>query len=505
MTGKGSILAVDDTEASLKVLSDFLREEGYSVRAALRGDMALRSALHQPPDLVLLDIRMPDIDGFEVCRQLKSHPATRDVPVIFISGLTETDEKLRGFEIGAVDYVTKPYQRAELLARVAAHVNLRLIQKQVAAQNEELRQYREHLEELVARRTAELRESNRNLELMSFALDQVREAAYLINEKGDFLYVNQEASRAHGYGAEELCGMNVTDINPDSSPEVFARAWQEVCAKGVATFETRHRHRDGSVFPVEISSSYLDYEGNPLHLALVRDISERKDAERRLRESYDLLEELTSRRESAREEERRHIAREIHDELGQRLTALRMGISTVRYRLGSQNPSLTGELQELAAQMDETIQVVRNIATALRPSVLDMGISPALKWLAGQFRVTTGIACDIDLPEKDIPLPEDAAIALFRIVQEALTNVARHAEAQAVTIALNHDGSGYRAEIRDNGLGYDAAAKQDKSFGLMGMRERAAMLGGTLVVDTLPGKGTRLQVFIPIARFQEKS
>lgn len=505
MTDKGSILAVDDTGASLKVLSDILRREGYAVRSALSGELALRSALHEPPDLMLLDIRMPDMNGFEVCQQLKSHPATRDVPVIFISGLAETDDKVRGFELGAVDYVTKPYQREELLARVATHVNLRRMQRQVSAQNEELRQYREQLEDRVALRTAELQESNRKLGLMSFALDLVHEAAYLINKKGDFLYVNQEACRAHGRSAEELTGMNVTDIDPDFSPEMFAHTWQEVRAKGAVTIETRHRRRDGSVFPVEINSSYIDFEDGALHLALARDISERKEAERRLRESYDMLQEFTAHRESAREGEKRHIAREIHDELGQRLTALRMGIATVRYQLTSQNPALTSELQDLAAQVDGTIQVVRNIATALHPAVLDMGISPALRWLARQFLTTTGIACDLTLPEEDIPLPEDAAIALFRIVQEGLTNVARHAEASAVTVILTRDSDHCRLEIRDNGLGYDAAAKQDKSFGLLGMRERAAMIGGTLVIDTQPGKGTRLQVFIPIARCREKS
>jgi putative nucleotidyltransferase with HDIG domain len=149
MTDRGSILAVDDTPASLKLLSDLLREEGYNVRAAINGELAVSSAVNDPPELVLLDVRMPEMDGFEVCRRLKASPRTREVPVIFVSALSETEDKVRGFELGAVDFVTKPYQREELLARVHTHL--------------EVRRLRNHLEELVWARTRELRESERKL------------------------------------------------------------------------------------------------------------------------------------------------------------------------------------------------------------------------------------------------------------------------------------------------------------------------------------------------------
>lgn len=145
MANKGRILAVDDTPASLKLLSDILNEQGYEVRAAINGELALHSAINNPPELVLLDIRMPGMDGFEVCRQLKAHPKTRDIPVIFVSAVSETGEKVQGFELGAVDFVTKPYQREELLARVRTHL--------------EVDRLRNHLEELVQERTRELRDN----------------------------------------------------------------------------------------------------------------------------------------------------------------------------------------------------------------------------------------------------------------------------------------------------------------------------------------------------------
>ena len=154
MTGKGYILAVDDTPASLKLLSDILKAEGYEVRSAISGELALHAASVQPPELILLDISMPGMSGFEVCQQLKKQPQTRDVPVIFVSAMSETLEKLKGFELGAVDYVTKPYQREELMARVHTHL--------------ELHRLRNRLEEMVEERTMSLRQSEAKLRASLF-------------------------------------------------------------------------------------------------------------------------------------------------------------------------------------------------------------------------------------------------------------------------------------------------------------------------------------------------
>ncbi|MDR3371841.1 HD domain-containing phosphohydrolase [Rhodoferax sp.] len=149
MKSKGYILAVDDTPASLRLLTDILKAEGYEVRSAISGELALYAATAQPPELILLDINMPRLSGFEVCQQLKKQPQTREVPVIFVSAMSETVEKLKGFELGAVDYVTKPFQREELLARVHTHL--------------ELHRLRHRLEEMVEERTRSLMESEAKL------------------------------------------------------------------------------------------------------------------------------------------------------------------------------------------------------------------------------------------------------------------------------------------------------------------------------------------------------
>ncbi len=158
MTDKGDILAVDDTPASLKLLTEILKAEGYEVRAAISGELALRSANSNPPELVLLDIRMPTMDGLEVCRRLKAEIRTRDVPVIFVSALSESGDVVQCFNVGGVDYVSKPYRREELLARVRTHL--------------EMNRLRNHLGEMLEERTSELRASEKKLKenLLHFGL-----------------------------------------------------------------------------------------------------------------------------------------------------------------------------------------------------------------------------------------------------------------------------------------------------------------------------------------------
>lgn len=167
---KAMILAVDDTPASLKLMSDILVNEGYEVRAAINGELALHAAAAQHPDLILLDINMPEMDGFEICRRLKRQEQTREIPIIFVSAMGHTDEKLEGFRLGAVDYITKPFEREELLARVRNHIEL----------------YRLHhnLHEMVQERTASLKESE--IRLKNTLLDAVTAIATTVEMRDPY-------------------------------------------------------------------------------------------------------------------------------------------------------------------------------------------------------------------------------------------------------------------------------------------------------------------------------
>jgi signal transduction histidine kinase len=218
----------------------------------------------------------------------------------------------------------------------------------------------------------------------------------------------------------------------------------------------------------------------------------------RLHQARRDIEELAAHRERVREEERTRIAREIHDELGQWLTALRMDAALLDARYGDSNPELKQHAIGMKQTVDTTIGVVRNIASALRPGALDMGLVSAAEWLLAEFEQRTGIHCHLDAPHEDLELDDARATALFRTLQESLTNVVRHAQASRIDVSIIQEENGVLLQVIDDGVGFDPrAVRNKKSFGLMGMRERALMFDGESHIDSHPGSGTTVSVRIP--------
>ncbi|WP_240655736.1 PAS domain-containing sensor histidine kinase [Paraburkholderia phosphatilytica] len=314
-------------------------------------------------------------------------------------------------------------------------------------------------------------------------------------------YVNPEFERITRMSADEMIGKPAGDRR--GAPQVAAQLkilLRDVMRTGAPTkfelsWDDGFKERCWYVHAVPEFSADGSIQSV---LTVWRDISERKEAEYRLRESYEMLRELTSRRETAREEERKRIAREMHDELGQQLTALRMGVSTLRIVFARDNPELIEHVQKMLSVTDRTIQVVRDVVTSLRPTAIDAGIVAALEWLADEFSRDSGAVCRLHVPPDGIELDEDRAIALFRIVQEALTNVARHAGAHEVAVELRQSGDDCVLEVRDDGRGFDPDAIRRNSFGLAGMKERVMMLGGEIVVGSARGNGTVIKVRVPV-------
>jgi PAS domain S-box-containing protein len=242
-----------------------------------------------------------------------------------------------------------------------------------------------------------------------------------------------------------------------------------------------------------------DADGTVLRvLTIGRDITALKEAERNLRESRSQLRELAARQHTAREEERKHIARELHDELGQFLTALRMSVSLLRVRFGQDNPALTEHAKGMTQLVDRNIQVVRNVAASLRPVALDMGIQAALEWLVDEFGRHAGIASALLVVDEHIVLDDYSQTAIFRIVQESLTNVARHAAASQVTVTLDSSDEYCQVTVQDDGVGFDPGEVGKSSLGLVGMRERVLMVGGEIDIDSVRGRGTTVVVRVPL-------
>jgi PAS domain S-box-containing protein len=256
----------------------------------------------------------------------------------------------------------------------------------------------------------------------------------------------------------------------------------------------------GEEFPIEASISQHIENGTKLFTVILRDVTERVRAEEELRRSREELRELSAAAHTVREQEQRRIAREIHDELGQSLTALKMDVAWMLGNLSAGAPSLSDKLGGMQRQLDATVAATRRISADLRPLMLDdLGLVPATEWLAQNFSERTGISCTLEIHPQDLVLADPHASALYRILQESLTNVARHAKARRVEIALEQTDGSLKLTVRDDGLGFDPAESRTvKTYGLLGLRERTVLLGGETHIASEPGRGTTIEVRLPL-------
>jgi signal transduction histidine kinase len=256
----------------------------------------------------------------------------------------------------------------------------------------------------------------------------------------------------------------------------------------------------GDQLSVMLSLNPLDPGGTQAICLIASDLSEVKQAEQELRNSGDQLRNLAARLLSVREEERTRIAREIHDELGQSLTAVKMDVSWLAAKLPPGSDQMIERIRATVKLADDLIKTVRRISTELRPGILDLGLAAAVEWQAQEFHFRTGIACKLNLLAQEVELAPDVSTALFRIFQETLTNIARHAESTSTEVTLETQGNCIVLHTSDNGRGFDQGdPRLSRSLGLLGMRERAAMLGGHVNISSAPGHGTTVIASIPFA------
>jgi len=347
---RAKVLVVDDDPKSLFAMRELLGELGQELMVASSGEEALELALRHDFAVILLDVRMPGMDGFEAAKLIRDAERSKATPIIFLTAAAdEMHSMFRGYEVGAVDYLMKPVQPETLKSKVSVFIELQI--------------------------------------------------------KSD-----------------------------------------------------------------------------------------------RLRESEDKLRRLAAHLISVREEERGHIAREIHDELGQVLTGLKMEVTSLAKQL--KDAALLEKTNAMCKLIDSSVQTVRKIATGLRPEMLDdMGLVAAVAWQAKEFQKRTGIRCRTKLPPESVRPDIEIATTLFRILQEILTNVARHSRATRVDMELTIAEDHVALDVVDNGVGIkDSDLHGKRSLGLLGMQERALLFGGTVSVTGKPGEGTRVAVSIPSHR-----
>jgi len=629
-TAIDEILIVDDTTANLELLTDILTRAGYKIRPASSGELALRSVKAKIPALILLDIKMPGMDGLEVCRQLKAAEKTRTIPVIFISVLEDERSKIKGFQAGAVDYLTKPFYPEEILVRVKTHLSINRLQLKLERQNEQL------LKEIAEREQAEeaLQETNARHSAM---VANIGDVIGIMGADGIMKYKSPNIERWFGWKPEDLVG---TDGWETVHPEDIGRIQKEfydLLEKNDASttkIEYRYKCKDGTYTWVELTAVNCINDTTINGILLnYHDISERKQSENEMRVTENLLKEaqrvahighweldpsigtpvwsdeiyrifglnpnesepsftkhetyihpddwlvleravekgsmdgspfdlifrimrpsgetswmhaigttlmsntgeviklfgtaqditedkkkteelvkskaelqnLATYLQNVIEKERTLLAREIHDELGQVLTALKMDITWLGDKI--KDRKLVEKSLQIMEDIDQAIITVQSISTQLRPGILDhLGLFSAIEWQVEEFRKRTGINCELIIENEDVKIDPDSSTAAFRILQEALTNIIRHAEAKKVIVRSDMVNKRLDLEVTDNGIGMDIKNKSMSSaYGLTGIRERVRALNGKVSIDSTPGEGTTIRASIPVKQRELKS
>jgi PAS domain S-box-containing protein len=317
-----------------------------------------------------------------------------------------------------------------------------------------------------------------------------------------FLEVNDVACRQLGYSRDELLRMGPADIDSGTETERIPAIMEELNRSGAYTFEMRHRRKDGSELPVEISAHRFVLDEVPMVLSTARDVSHLRKVEQELREGERRYRELSIHLQHVREEQLARLSREIHDDLGQSLTALRMNLTVLERDIArvvaeQQRERINTTMEDVKSILMGTVQKTRELVKELRPTVLDTsGLLEALEWQVEEFRRFSGIDVRLHRGSEELELTGDRALAVFRIVQESLTNTARHSNASRVSVSVERDEEELRIDISDNGCGFDTE-EANSSFGLLGMRERANFCGGSLSISSTGEGGTRVSLKIP--------
>jgi PAS domain S-box-containing protein len=334
------------------------------------------------------------------------------------------------------------------------------------------------------------------------AVEGLEEMIVVVDRDYRYLVANRAWLNNRGLEREQVVGRRMPELLDRDVFENVTKKKLDECFEGkVVKYELRYKYP--KVGERDLLISYFPIEGLggvDRAACVLQDITERKRAEARLNGSFSQLRALAARLQSVREDERTKVAREIHDELGQGLTAIKIELSSLLFEWPAEHrPSK--RVESITRLVEQTIQSVRRISTELRPGILDaLGLVAAVEWAAEEFETRTGIRCRLDLPKDSLEISQDRATAIFRIFQETLTNIARHADATEVNIRLAREDSSLILEVHDNGVGVsEEQLSASQSLGILGMRERALLLGGEVQISGVPNQGTRVRVRIPLS------
>jgi two-component system sensor histidine kinase UhpB len=466
------ILIVEDETIVAQDIRLMIEAMGYKAAGtATTGEGALELAAALCPDLILIDISLQGVlDGVETAAEIRRR---HNKPVIFITAMSDpgTLQRAQGSEPFA--YLYKPFEQRDLYAAVETALVKHRMEAALRESEERYRRLFEGMKSGVA--VCEAVDGGKDFILLDF---------------------NEAAERIERVDRRRVVGRRLSEVFPGAGAMGLIEALRRVWRTGLPLLLPPAFYRDDRIEGWRDTTIYKLPSGEIV--AVYDDVSEKRRAEEELRRTADELQRLADHLQTARENERTRIAHELHDELGQALTAMKMDIVWLVDKLPD-DPRLRKRTADLAALADFTLKNVRQLSQEMRPGVLDdLGIGPAVEWLAGDFSERTGIPSRVSAALDESLLSKGQITALFRIVQEALTNVSRHARAGSVRIVLKALRRAVVLRITDNGRGITSdEISGRKSLGLVGMRERALAAGGRFTIEGRTGRGTKVQIVIP--------
>ncbi|MHA1381053.1 MAG: response regulator [Candidatus Helarchaeota archaeon] len=478
------ILIVEDDILLAEDIQYFLQNSKYFATSIVNsGQEALTKIKENPPDLILMDIVLKGkMNGIETAQRIRSK---FDIPIIYITAYSGDDIIEQAKSTQPYGYIIKPINDKELLIAIEIALN----------KFRERKNIEKHLSESKTK--------------YNQLIENINDSIVLLDEKGIISFVNDNFLELSGYIQEELLGQSIKEFLEKGSLDKYIKQAVKKKKEKNQLSELVWKRKDGQKVIARVSLDLI-YEGSSFKgcVMVLTDITGHRRVEEELIRSQVELRRLYQYLQNVREKEGKLIAREIHDELGQALTALKIDISYLsrKFLKDIKDKELfLKKMKSMSDLIDETIKTVQKISAELRPRLLDdLGLVPAIEWYTEDFEERTKIDCHADLDFDGLELDPDCSTAIFRIFQEAMTNIARHAKATKVNIRLKRVNGKLEIQISDNGKGIkEEDIYSPNSLGLIGMRERIRPFNGELKLFVPKERGTTLSVCLPINGHQE--
>ncbi len=499
------ILTIDDNEINLKLIEEILKKQPNTLKVftAISGIEGINIAKEEIPDLILLDILMPNLDGFEVCKLLKNDKATKHIPIIMVSALgNNTQDRIRSLDVGADAIMAKPFDSKELISQVNVMLRIKFAEDTLKRQNE-------IQSRMLIEQAKEFEESEgRYTEISEYALEFFWE----INKDGVFTFISPVVEKILGYSSDEIVEKTkFFDF-------ILANEMIPTKKKINSIFLKREYFRELEIKILNKHSKvvWLKINGFPIFddrkvflgfRGVSHDITQRKKTEEELTKSQNKINRyqkklrlLNSRMIAVEENERRKIAEYLHDGIGQTLSLSQINLSSIQNN--KLDPSVKEIIKNTIALIDDTIERTRTLTYDLSPPILnELGLIPAINWKLDNIKKEYDINTIIKNESCNHNLKLETRTLIFRIISELLINIIKHAKATEIKVIIEKDNNYCKFTIIDNGVGFSFNHNKIEGrigFGLFSISERIESLGGKFIIKSKVNSGTKVILSLPI-------